>query len=261
MDAPAQLTAQHGPVRVITFNRPERRNAIDIPDRRALLGALRDAFSDPGTRAVVFTGAGKVFCAGGDITSMDADAATLDKRLDLAGELARLFVGAPLPLVSAVNGGAYGLGMSIAAACDVVVCDDTARFASSFGRLGLVADTGLAWTLTQRVGRSRAREIILTSRTVSTDEAHRLGLVDEVAPTSSLMDRALETAQHLATQSAPMVAATRELFADPDFNLETVLHHEKSTQLRLLAGGDFREGRAAFAERRTPKFTDTHGRE
>lgn len=258
---PAQLISQHGPVRVITLNRPERRNAIDIPDRVALLARLREAFADTGTRAVVLTGAGRVFCAGGDITSMDADPKTLDRRLDLAGELARLLTGSPVPLVAAVNGGAYGLGLSIAMACDVVVADDTARFVSSFGKLGLVADTGLAWTLAQRVGRARAREIVLSSRTVPSDEALRLGMVDHLVPAASVLERALALAGHLAAQSSPMLAAMREMFAEPDFTLENVLRHEKATQLRLLAGPDFREGRAAFAEGRTPTFTDTHARE
>lgn len=257
---PAQVVVQHGAVRVITLNRPERRNAIDIADRMALLERLQEAFSDRDTRSVVLTGAGRVFCAGGDIGSMDADPDTLDHRLGLAGALARLVTGSPVPLVAAVNGGAYGLGLSIAMACDVVVADEGARFASSFGRLGLVADTGLAWTLTQRVGLARARELILSSRTVPVEEAHRVGMVDHVVPADTLLERALAAAQHLAAQSAPMLAATREVFADPGFSLESVLRHEKTTQLRLLAGTDFREGRAAFAESRTPTFTDSHGR-
>lgn len=260
-ETPAQVVEQHGPVRVITLNRPERRNAIDIPDRLDLLERLREAFTDPGTRAVVLTGAGRIFCAGGDISSMDADPATLDRRLELAGELARLLSDSPVPMVGAVNGGAYGLGLSIAMACDVVLADQNARFASSFGRLGLVADTGLAWSLAQRVGRARARELILSSRTVPADEAVRLGMVDHAVSIDGLMGQAIDAARHLAAQSAPMLAATRELFADPDFSLDSVLRHEKHTQLRLLAGGDFREGRSAFAEGRAPTFTDTHGRD
>lgn len=258
---PAQVVVDHGPVRVITLNRPERRNAIDVPDRLELLDRLREAFNNPGTRAVVVTGAGRVFCAGGDISSMDADAETLDRRLGLAGELARLLIDSPVPLVAAINGGAYGLGLSIAMTCDVVLADESARFASSFGKLGLVADTGLAWSLSQRVGRARARELILSSRTVQVDEALRLGMVDHVEPAESLQERAMAVAEHLAAQSAPMLAATREIFADPDFTLENVLRHEKTTQLRLLAGNDFREGRAAFSEGRATSFTDSHGRE
>lgn len=258
---PAQVVVQHGRVRVITLNRPERRNAIDVADRLALLDHLREAYTDPDTRSVVLTGAGRVFCAGGDITSMDADPATLDNRLGLAGDLARLLTHSPVPLVAAVNGGAYGLGLSIATACDVVVAHEGARFASSFGKLGLVADTGLAWSLTQRVGRARARELILSSRTVSVDEALRLGMVDHVVPTDSLLERAMTLAHHLAAQSSPMLAATREIFADPDFTLESVLRHERETQLQLLAGSDFRQGRAAFSEGRAPTFTDHHGRE
>lgn len=260
-EQPAQLISQHGPVRVITLNRPERRNAIDIPDRVALLARLREAFADTGTRAVVLTGAGRVFCAGGDIASMDADRTTLDRRLDLAGELARLLTGSPVPLVAAVNGGAYGLGLSIAMACDVVVADDTARFVSSFGRLGLVADTGLAWTLAQRVGRAHAREIVLSSRTIRSDEALRLGMVDHLVPAAAVLERALALAAHLAAQSSPMLAATREIFAEPDFTLENVLRQEKAAQLHLLAGPDFRAGLTAFMEGRTPTFTDTHRRE
>jgi enoyl-CoA hydratase/carnithine racemase len=253
---PAVRVADHGGVRLLTLDRPERRNALDLPDRRELLAALRDARADVSCRALVLTGAGAVFSAGGDISSMSPDPAVSNERLDLVNQVARELGTTDLPVLSAVEGGAFGLGLSLACAGDLVVAGASAAFSASFAKIGLVADTGLTWSLSRRVGPARARALLLTARTVEADEAERIGLIDEVVPDGSTLERALELANRLASFSAPATAATKQLMLRCDDPLDDVLEAEKRIQVGLLAGADFAEGRSAFLERRSPDFRE-----
>lgn len=255
MTEPAVLVTEHGPVRQLTLNRPERRNALDLPDRRDLLAALVAADQDDACRAVVLDGADGVFCAGGDIRSMSADPEVARSRLEVVNDLARALVYSRKPVVAAVEGGAFGLGLSLAAASDHVVAADDARFVASFARLGLVADTGLYWSLAQRVGQGRAKELILFASEVSAEEAHRDGLVNEVVAAGDVVGLALGRAEQLASQAPGAVAGTKRIFAQAAQDLDSVLAAEADIQVDLLAGKDFAEGRAAFLQRRIPVFT------
>lgn len=243
-----------GRVRVLTLTRPERRNALDLPDRRDLLAELQAADAEPTCRAVVLTGAGEVFSAGGDIRSMSADPDLARERLELVNAVARTMVTMGTPVVAAVEGGAFGLGLSLACASDLVVAGRSARFAASFAKLGLVADTGLFWTLPQRVGAARARALLLTARTVDCPEAERIGLVDEVVDDGAALEHAMALGERLAGFSVAATAALKGVLAQPDSSLEGVLAAEAEVQVRLLGGDDFAEGRQAFLERRRARF-------
>lgn len=243
-----------GPVRVLTLDRPERRNALDLPDRRDLLAALEGADATPSVRAVVLTGAGGVFSAGGDIRSMSPDPDVARERLEVVNAVARQLVGGATPVVAAVEGGAHGLGLSLACACDLVVTGRGAAFAASFVRIGLTADTGLFHTLPRRVGPARARALLLTARQVDADEALATGLVDEVVDDGAALERAVALAADLAALSREAVAATRRVLADPWPDLEPALAAERDEQVVLLGGPGFAEGRAAFLGRRRPDF-------
>lgn len=253
---PAVLVEDRGHVRVLTLNRPGRRNALDLADRRELLAALEAADADPGVRALVLTGVAPVFSAGGDITSMSPDPEVARIRLDVVNAIARQLVTGDTPVVAAVEGGAFGLGLSLACACDTVVAGRDAVFAASFARIGLVADTGLFHTLPARVGPARTRQLLLTARSVPAEEAERIGLVDELVADGAALEGAVEAAEHLARLSAPMVAATRRVLAQPDRSLEGLLAAEAREQIGLLAGAEFAEGRAAFLERRRADFVN-----
>ncbi|TFV63795.1 enoyl-CoA hydratase/isomerase family protein [Geodermatophilus sp. DF01-2] len=257
-EAPAVLVEEHRTVRLLRLNRPERRNALDLDDRIAFLEQLRRAADDPGCRAVVLTGAGAVFSAGGDIRSMSPDPEVAHRRLQLVNEIARHMVTTATPIVSAVEGGAFGLGLSLACASDLVVAGSSARFVASFAKIGLVADTGLFYTLPRRVGAGRARELMLTARTVSAQEAHRIGLVDAVVEDGSAVEQALAMAQELAAASPAATAGLKRILAQDDQSLEAVLAAEEQVQVELLAGPDFEEGRAAFLGRRRPVFPSTN---
>lgn len=243
-----------GHVRILTIDRQERRNALDLADREDLLEALRAA--DEEARAIVLTGAGPVFCAGGDIGSMSQDRDVARHRLEVVNAVARQLVNGRRPVVAAVEGGAYGLGLALAAACDLVVCGRSATFSTSFAKIGLAPDTGLAYSLPLRVGPGRARELVLTARTFDADEAERIGAVDTVVDDGSVLARAVATATQLAERSTAMNEGVRRLFAQEDRSLEAILRAEADTQVELLAGRAFAEGRAAFLERRRPDFVN-----
>lgn len=248
----AVVVEEHGPVRVLTLNRPHRRNALDLSDREALLTALVTAQEE--ARAVVLTGAPPLFSSGGDIRTMSSDPVAGRQRLKVVNALARQLVTGPAPVVAAVEGGAFGLGLGLACASDLTVAGRTARFAASFVKIGLAPDTGLSWTLPMRVGRAAARRMLLTAATVDADEALGTGLVDELTDDGGALDRALEIAGDLAKRSAPAIAATRGVLSQADQSLDGVLAAEAEAQLSLFPTAEFAEGREAFLEGRVPDF-------
>ncbi len=253
--SPAVLVDNEGPVRILTLNRPERRNSLNLEDRIAFLEELREAESDPTCRAVVVTGAGKVFCSGGDISSMSSDPEVAKVRLQVINDIAIHFARSSCPVVTAVNGGAYGLGLALVTASDYSVVADDGKLCASFAKIGLTADSGLFWSLRNRVGAGRARELILFATVVPADEALRMGLISEVAAPADLLRVAVERARQLAEASAPMIAVTKQILAQSAQDLESVLAAEAEGQAKLLAGADFAEGRAAFFAKRKPSFT------
>ncbi|NEA24486.1 enoyl-CoA hydratase/isomerase family protein [Actinomadura bangladeshensis] len=241
--------------RVLTLNRPEARNAIDIAMRELLLAELRRAADDPAVRAIVLTGAGGTFSAGGDIRSMeDAGPDAVRARLAPVHEAVRLIATCGTPVIAAVEGAAAGLGVSLAAVCDHVVAAEDARFVAAFGRVGLVADGGLLWTLPQRVGMGRAKEMLVFGRTVPAPRAHEIGLADSLAPSGAALGAALELAAEAAALAPLPVAAAKQLLACTGIAPDELLEAEVEEQAALFGTADFAEGRAAFAERRPPRF-------
>lgn len=255
MDDPVVTVTAHGAARVLTLNRPEARNAIDVPMRERLLGELRRAAGDPGVRAIVLTGAGGTFSAGGDIRSMEgAGPDAVRARLAPVHKAVRLIATCGTPVIAAVEGAAAGLGVSLAAVCDHVVAAEDARFVAAFGKVGLVADGGLLWTLPQRVGMGRAKEMLLFGRTVTAPRAYEIGLADSLVPSGTALDAALELAGEAAALAPLPVAAAKRLLARADHSLKRLLESEREEQAALFGSADFAEGRAAFAARRPPRF-------
>ncbi|MDL4813980.1 enoyl-CoA hydratase/isomerase family protein [Actinomadura opuntiae] len=256
-DRPDDVVAvtDHGATRVLTLNRPEARNAIDIPMRLRLLEEVQRAADDPDVRAVVLTGAGGTFSAGGDLRSMEgAGPDAVRERLAPVHQAVWTIATCGTPVIAAVEGAAAGLGVSLAAVCDHVVAAEDARFVAAFGKVGLVADGGLLWTLPQRVGMGRAKEMLVFGRTVPATRAYDIGLADSLAPSGKALDAALELAAEAATLAPLSVAAAKRLLARADHSLERLLEAEREEQAGLFGTADFAEGRAAFAERRPPRF-------
>jgi enoyl-CoA hydratase/carnithine racemase len=245
-----------GAVAVLTLAYPERRNALSLDLRAALEAALVAALADPAVRAIVLTGKGDHFCAGGDISGMEGlDALGGRKRLASAQRITRLLVEGEKPIVAAVEGFAVGAGLSLVAACDIVVAARTAKFACSFNRLGLVPDFGVSWTLPQRVGSGRARLIMLGGDTFDAETAERWGLVEILTGPGTALAEATRYAQHLAADTAPLSNGfAKALLARMPTSLEALLKAEADLQAILFGTADFAEGRSAFLAKRRPAF-------
>lgn len=254
-DEPLVLIETEDMVRTFTLNDPDRRNAISVPLRRELRTALEEAMSDEGCRAIVLTGAGRAFSSGGDLSSMPRhDRADARDRLHLVADVVELMVTGPTPVIAAVEGAAVGAGTSLTAACDYVVAARGSTFGAIFNRIGLVADSGLHWTLPRKVGPGPARRLLLRGRLVDADEAHRLDLVDELVDDGDALIVARERADEFTRKAPLALAATKRLLAHPASLTET-LHAEEQAQVALFETGDFAEGNAAFFDRREPRFT------
>ncbi len=244
-----------GSVATITLNDPRRRNPLSFGMREQMLRALAQARDDDTVRAVVLAGAGGFFCAGGDIAGMTDDRPAGVYRLHLLGRVVEALVTLGKPVLAAVEGGAYGAGLSLMALCDHVVAADDARLCSSFGAIGLGTDGGLSWSLPRRVGRGRAAEIIMFGEVVDAARAERIGLVERVVPSGTARHVALERAALLAGRSRPALAANKATLGGADLaGLRRVLEEETRHQLELMSGPDFAEGVAAFRERRPARF-------
>jgi 2-(1,2-epoxy-1,2-dihydrophenyl)acetyl-CoA isomerase len=241
MPPPLVLVERHGAVAQVSLNRPERRNALNDEMIRELGTALAEVTRDPSCRAVVLTGSGSAFCAGGDIAANgNADAATAITRHDRFVEVALRLHRLPKPTVSAINGPAIGAGLSLALLCDEVVVARTARLAFSFLQTGLPPDLMSAATVQRRAGWTVAADLFHTGRVIPPDEALALRLVNEVVA-GEVLPPALERARHLAELSPAAFLATKQLLRSAWSSLEAVAQAEPGWVATCVATEEFRE--------------------
>jgi 2-(1,2-epoxy-1,2-dihydrophenyl)acetyl-CoA isomerase len=251
-----------GEVAILILNRPESLNALTVEMGEEIKAALGDAVSH-GARALVLTGAGRAFCAGGNLREMQRMAqsegrveAFFDEPLELLNECLILIRRAPIPIIAAVNGAASGGGCNFALSCDLVLAGQGARFNQAFIKVGLSPDCGGTFILPRLVGLRRATELMMTGDVVNADEALRLGMINRVVPDEELMDHALQLAQKLARAPTAAIGRIKELLeASATNDYETQLELERKAQIQSGLTADFREGVAAFIEKRAPKFS------
>jgi len=245
-------------IATITLNRPDKLNAFTGTMREDLLAALRGCENDPAVRVVVITGAGRAFCAGGDVEFMSGlqksgDTTSFRKLLDAGRDIILQIASMPTPVIAAVNGIAAGAGCNLALACDYRLASEHAKLSESFVRIGLHPDWGGTWLLPRLVGRSRALELMATGRMVDAAEALALGMVDRVV--ADLPAETEKLAQSLA--AAPPIAIAgikRALDASERNDLRAQLDLEAEHQLRCFLSTDAAEGMAAFFEKRIATF-------
>jgi enoyl-CoA hydratase/carnithine racemase len=245
----------------ITLNRPDRLNAFIGHMRRDLAEALEHAGSDRNVRVVVITGAGRAFCAGGDIAFM----AELMQRRD-AEEFSRI-LGAgrrvilairqmTKPVVASINGPASGAGCNLALACDLRIASNNATFSQSFAKVGLHPDWGGTYFLPRLVTPNKACEMFFLGESIDAAEAARLGLVNQVVAPEDLESATLQLAQRLrAAPPIALAAAKYAVYMSQAAELEEMLRYETEAQLRCFESEDGHEGVHAFLEKREPKFT------
>lgn len=216
MTTPLVRTDQHDGVAVITLNRPEAMNALSRGLRTALVNALADATADPAIRAVVLTGAGeRAFCAGLDLkelgTAGGMDGVVPD---DPAADPAGAIEHCPKPVIGAINGVAITGGFELALACDFLIAADTARFADTHGRVGILPGWGLSQKLPRLIGLGRAKQLALTGNFIDAATAERWGLVNQVVPQTDLLPTALALAADIASAAPAMLTAYKRLIDD-----------------------------------------------
>ncbi len=262
MSSEAVRLSREGGIATITLNRPQSLNALDMELAEALLAAVMRCEADGGVRVVVIGGAGRSFCAGGDVKAM---AETLDG--SPSGYLKELLLRLhptivslhrmPKPVIARVHGAVAGAGVGLALACDLTVAADTARFSTAYLRLGLSPDGGTSYYLARMVGMNKALELLLTAETIDATEAHRLGLVNRLVPEADLESVTSELAQRLAGGPASAIAAAKDLVRRAhDETLESQLEYERRAIALNADTDDFREGVRAFLERREPRFQE-----
>ena len=247
-----------GPVATLTLDRPEALNALTIPMKVALRGALERIAADRGVRAIILTGAGRAFCAGQDLAERELpDAAPLDEEVrERYNPVIRALRSMGQPVIAAVNGVAAGAGASLAFACDLRIAAADARFVLAFGRIGLIPDSGATWFLPRLVGAARAAELALVGDPITADEALRIGLVNQVVPPERLLEEARAVADRISAGAPRAIALTKQaLDRSWSIGLDEALDDEATLQGIAGASADHAEGLAAFREKRTPRFT------
>ena len=248
---------RRGAVAIVTLDNPAARNALDLEMRHALLETFRGLAEQDDVRAVLLTGAGDAFCAGADVGKMGGrDLAGARQRMKTMHAMILAVHGLDKPVVAAVRGPAVGIGFSLAMACDVVVASSQSNFSQIFTKVGLAPDGGAIWFLARQVGFSQARELVFGARKLGGDEAHALGLVTRLVEDDKVLEEALALATQYAEGPGLAIAMAKQLFAaSVSPGLAQFLEAELLVGPQLSQTADHAEGRAAFGERRTPRFT------
>lgn len=252
-DAPV-LCERHGAVMRICLNRPAQRNAIDLELREALAEAVYEARDSAEVRAVVLTGSGSAFCAGGDLKSLTAEQRPVYQDRDRIRRIHRWLrelVHLEKPVVAAVDGPAFGAGFSLALACDFVLASPRATFCAVFGRIGLVPDMAMFFLLPRVVGLQRAKDLILSARDLPAEEARALGIVMELVPAERLQDEAMALATRLCDASTEAIGLAKSVLARAhDLDYDTLAELESSAQAVARHSDYHREAVRAFLEKR-----------
>jgi 2-(1,2-epoxy-1,2-dihydrophenyl)acetyl-CoA isomerase len=245
-------------VAVITLNRPEALNATNDTLYRELSGLIAAIAEKDAVGCVVLTGAGRGFCAGADVKSMNPDTDPLVRRRRhrwILADVLRPLVLLEKPVIAAVNGAAVGAGFNIALAADIVVASEAAVFSQIFTRLALVPDLGGLYLLTRVVGLNKAKELCFTAKKVSAAEGHALGFVNHVVAADQLMAEAMKLGAAIASGPPTALAMIKNLLnKSSNATLEQMLEYESFAQTLAYSTPEHAEGVKAFREKRNPEF-------
>lgn len=253
------VTERKGDVLVITLNRPERLNAASLELAQEVTGALYDL---QGARAVLLTGAGRAFCSGADLqargerSAVSGGDASHHALMNVYNPVMSQLLRSPVPVVTAVNGAAAGIGCSMALAGDFVLAGRSAYFLQAFVNIGLVPDGGSSWLLARAIGRARATQMMMLGERIGAEQAADWGLIYRAVDDAALMEEALTLATRLAAgPTVALAAMRRNLMTALDGSFDEVLRAEAEGQRTAGNTHDAREGAASFVEKRKPAFT------
>ena len=247
----------HDHVRILTLNRPEKKNALSGELTRTLVAAIDDAGSDPAVRVVGITGNGDTFCAGADL-SPDQERESPDETIERVVKLVTgIRVQCHKPVIAGINGLAIGAGLSLAMCCDMRIASSSATFHPGYARVGTSPDCGLTWSLPQAVGHEQAMRFLLEIEFVSADQALNMGMIGDVQPAEQFGEAFLTYCSKIA-EVAPLAATQTKVQVTkvglPE-DLENLIREELRYTGKGLASNDGREARKAIFEKRKPKFT------
>lgn len=244
-------------VATITMNRPKSLNSMNDGLINGLHDAITKAAADKEVRAIVLTGNGKAFCAGGDLSYLNGIEAAADKKAFIAkvGDVAKRLTTIEKPVIAYVNGVAAGAGVNLMLACDLVYASAKARFAESFSKVGLIPDCGGLYFLPKAVGVLNAKELMFTADLIDAPTAEKLGMLNAVYDDEVLHDKVYEMAARLAASAPLSISLIKKYLNNTALTLDEVLTIEETTQALLMGTDDCKEGIAAFYEKRNPVFT------
>ena len=253
------LFERAGPIATLTFNRPETGNALDIPLARTLMEAAITCDQDDSIRCVVLTGAGRMFCAGGDVGAFsaagDALPAFLKEITAYVHAAVTRFAHMNKPLLTAINGPAAGVGLSLAVLGDLAIAARSAHFTVAYTALGLSPDGGATWLLPRLVGFRKAQELTLLNTRLMADDAVSAGLITRVVDDAAFKGEIHSTAERLAAAATPAIGKVRNLLLDSfGASLESQMDAEARAIADLSRTAHGREGVAAFVAKRKPQF-------
>lgn len=250
------VVTRDGAVAVVRLNEPETLNALSPTIKQGLDQAIPGLVADPEVRAIVLTGEGRAFCAGGDIRSMDErKTVAMRRRMQASHRWLNILFACEKPIVTAVNGAAVGAGFSLALLGDLVCVAQSARFRAGFPGLGAVPDLGLAYTLPRAIGMNRAKDLLLTNRDVDAAEALAIGLAARVFDDAGLLDQSVQLAATLAAGPSVSLGLTKRLLHRAyEMSAEAFLENEAFAQTTAFGSDDFAEGVAAFRGKRRPNY-------
>jgi enoyl-CoA hydratase/carnithine racemase len=255
-DGPVILTEVRDGVGVITLNRPSRLNAWTPLMGTLYFNALEQFARDPEVRAILLTGAGRGFCSGADVSGLGSmsDAGGMQPERETRPYWYPMEIGKPV--VAAIKGVCYGVGLQQALFCDIRFVSEDVRISTAYAKRGLIGEVGITWILSRIVGASRALDLMLTARVVEAQDALSLGLANYVAPTESLVDAAFAYCAGLAKDCSPwsMRQMKLQVYADLMDSLKPAFDRSEDLLNAALAGPDFAEFIAAFREKRPPAF-------
>ncbi|HEU4793980.1 MAG TPA: enoyl-CoA hydratase-related protein [Pyrinomonadaceae bacterium] len=255
-----QLEMQ-GSICLLTLNRPDRLNALTVQVAKEFNAAVSEALAQ-GARVIVLTGAGRAFCAGGDLREMQEIAsregrveAFFDEPLRILNESILLIRQTPVPFIAAVNGVASGGGCNLALACDLVIATESAKFNQAFIKIGLVPDCGGTFMLPRLIGLKRATELMFTGDLITATQAAEMGMINSVAADGELMRQVMAMAEKLAQAPTAAIGQIKKLLEASAVNdYGSQLDHERRAQIESGKTKDFTEGVSSFLEKRPPRF-------
>jgi len=241
----------------ITMNRTSSLNALNDELADGLKAAIGRAEEDDNVRVVILTGAGRAFCAGGDLGFLKSltDRAAGERFIASAGEVTKRIYTSKKPYIAFVNGTAAGAGVNFMLACDIILASEKAKFTEAFSKVGLIPDCGGLYLLSKTVGLHRAKELMLTGDVITAADALSAGLVNHIYPDDELEGKVMELAARLASLPMKTLAMTKRYLNDVSLSLDGVLAIEPEAQTSLMLGPEGSEGMSAFLEKRAPKFT------